>query len=137
MYKHIMVPVDLAHAENIDKAVATAADLAKRYEARLTLVGVTLSGPSSVAHTPEEYARRLEAFAAEQGERHGVAMEPRTVVDPDPVVELDGVLKKQIEALGVDLVVMASHVPDFRDLLFHSNAGYLATHTAVSVFIVR
>ena len=137
MYKHIMVPVDLAHAESIDKAIATAADLAKRYDARLTLIGVTLSGPSSVAHTPEEYARRLEAFAAEQGERHGVAMVPHTVVDPDPVVELDGVLKKQIEALGVDLVVMASHVPDFRDLLFHSNAGYLATHTAVSVFIVR
>jgi len=137
MYQHIMVPVDLAHAEGIEKAVTIAADLAKRYEARITLIGVTLSGPSAAAHTPEEFARKLDAYAEEHGARHGVEMTARAVVDPDPVVDLDDVLRKQIDELGVDLVVMASHVPDFRDLLFRSNAGYLATHTRVSVFIVR
>jgi nucleotide-binding universal stress UspA family protein len=32
MYSRIMVPVDLAHIERLEKALATAADLAKHYE---------------------------------------------------------------------------------------------------------
>ena len=33
--------------------------------------------------------------------------------------------------------IMASHVPGFRDYVFHSHAGKLATHTDLSVMIVR
>jgi nucleotide-binding universal stress UspA family protein len=32
---------------------------------------------------------------------------------------------------------MGSHVPGFAEHLFSSNAGYLASHTDISVFIVR
>ena len=46
-------------------------------------------------------------------------------------------LDEQFHALGVDLVVMASHVPGFREYIFHSNAGFLASHTDLSVFVVR
>jgi len=38
---------------------------------------------------------------------------------------------------GCDLVVMASHVPGFREHILSSNAGYVASHAPISVFVVR
>ena len=51
--------------------------------------------------------------------------------------ELPGILEREVEAQGADLVVMASHVPGLLDHIFTSNAGHVATHSAASVFIVR
>lgn len=137
MYKKIMVPIDLAHTDKLDKALTTAADLSKHYGAPMCFVGVTAAVPSAVARDPEEFARKLEAFAAEQAARRGVEVTAKTVTSHDPARDLDTVLHDQIHALGVDLVVMASHVPGLADYLFASNAGFLAAHTDTSVFIVR
>ncbi len=137
MYKTIMVPVDLAHADRLDKAVGTAAGLGKLHGANVHLVGVTSSAPGAVAHTPAEYADKLKAYVAEQSGKYDYPLQDHVVHCNDPAVELDDALKKAGEEMGVDLVVMASHVPGFMDHLFHSNAGHLATHTDISVFIVR
>ena len=137
MYSKIMVPVDLAHAETLGKAIATAADLSRHYDAPITLLGVTAPGPTRVADTPEQYAARLARYAVVQTDRHSVMMEPRAVTDPDPIAALHSVLRDQIAAVGADLVIMASHVPSWRDYLLSSNAGYLAAHANVSLFIVR
>ncbi|WP_299870577.1 universal stress protein [uncultured Hoeflea sp.] len=137
MYKTIMVPVDLSHADRLEKALATAADLTRLYSAKLHAVGVVSTAPGPVAHDPAEYTRKLEAFCTEQSDRHGVAFEAVSVTSHDPAVDLDDRLKSAAEELGADLVVMASHVPTFRDHFFSSNAGYLATHVNISVFIVR
>jgi hypothetical protein len=32
---------------------------------------------------------------------------------------------------------MASHVPGFKDCVFSSNAGHLASHAPMSVYVVR
>ena len=42
-----------------------------------------------------------------------------------------------IEETESDLVVVASHIPGFPEYLFASNAGYLAMHATVSVFVIR
>lgn len=137
MYKRIMVPVDLAHAEALDKALTTAGDLARHYDASLVLVGATGSEPSAVARSPEDFARRLAAFASRIGDRFGV----QTTSDPlhlhDVTVDLDPKLTRHATEIGADLIVMASHVPGVADYLFGSNAGHVAQHAPMSVMVVR
>jgi nucleotide-binding universal stress UspA family protein len=137
MYKNIMVPVDLSHADQLDKAIATAATLGRLYGSRMSIVGVTSSAPGAAGHNPEEHARKLNAFTAEQSSRHGAPFESVPLTSHDPGVDLDDRLKQAAEELGADLVVMASHVPGFLDHFFSSRAGYLASHVGISVFIVR
>ena len=137
MYKTIMIPVDLEHSDQLKKALSTGADLAKHYDAEVFTVSVTSSAPGAVAHNPSEYAQKLEAFAAEQTAVYGVPFKAKTMVSHDPAVDLDDTLKKAGSEIGADLVVMASHVPGFIDYIFASRAGYLASHSELSVFIVR
>lgn len=137
MYKQLVVPVDLAHTEKLDKALAVAADLAKHYDAPVKLVGVTAPTPDPVSHNAEEYRSKLEEFAAKQSASLGVELSPHTIVTADPVTELEPRMDEYIHEIGADLVVMATHVPGFREYVFASNTGYLAAHTDVSVFAVR
>ena len=137
MYKKILVPVDLAHLERLEKALQSAADLARHYGAGLCYVGVTANTPGPVAHNPQEFAAKLEAFARSQGEAHGCPVSTRAYGSHDPAVDLADKILEAVEAEGADLVVMASHVPGLPDHLFASNAGKLATHAAISVFVIR
>ena len=137
MYQKIMVPVDLGHADKLGKALTTAADLAKHYKAPVHLVGVTAPAPSAVAHNPEEFTEKLKAFAAAESAKHAVDFTAHAIVTPDPAVELDARLGREAEEIGADLIVMASHVPGLAEHIFSSNAGYLASHSTISVFVVR
>lgn len=137
MYSTIMIPVDLEHADRLEKAITTAADLAKHYKARLHAVGVTGSAPGAVAHNPQEYAEKLQQFAADQSSAHGVEFVAKAMTSADPAVDLDDTLKRAASELSADLVIMASHVPGFIDYIFASRAGYLASHSDLSVFVVR
>lgn len=137
MYKSIMVPVDLAHKDKLDKALATAGLFAKQFGSTLSFVAVTATAPSSVAHTPEEFAKKLEAFGGEQAEKLGVSIQTKAYTAGDPARDLDDVLDKAAHELGADLVVMATHMPGAYEHVFNSNAGYLASHSDISVFVVR
>ena len=64
-------------------------------------------------------------------------MSARPYTSHDPTADLDPTLMKAIEETGSDLVVVASHIPGFPEYLFASNAGYLAMHASVSVFVIR
>ena len=137
MYSKIMIPVDLAHADKLEKAMETAANIAKAEKAELLAAGVTTSQPSAVAHNPAEFHQKLEDFAVAVSRTYGVEFMPLALTSHDPVRDLDDVLMRAIEEEGVDLVVMASHVPGLVDHIFASNAGYLASHSSASVFVVR
>lgn len=137
MFTKLMMPVDLAHVARLEKALAAAADLAKHYGVPICYVGVTVETPSEVAHTPEEYADKLEAFCAAEAAKHGIEASSKVVVSLDPAVDLDPTLLHAIGEVGADVVVMASHVPGLPEHIFASNAGYVASHAAVSVFVIR
>lgn len=137
MYNTIMIPVDLEHADKLDKALAIGADLAKHYDAQLYAVGVTASTPGRVAHTPAEYAEKLKAFTIQQSSRRGATFEARAVVSHDPTIDLDEKLHEAANEIGADLVIMASHVPGPLEHVIASRAGYLASHEDRSVFVVR
>ncbi len=137
MYKVIAVPVDLAHVDRLGKALETAADLARHYGATLHYVGATTEPPSSVARTPEEFKGKLERFAAERGAALGIEARAKPLVSLDPAVDLDRDLLKAFNEIGADLVIMASHIPGILDHLISSNAGWIASHAKISVFVVR
>lgn len=136
-FKTIMVPVDLAHKDLIQRGVSVACDLAKHYGAAMHVVGVTASTPSRVAHSPEELTAKLEAFAAELGKKHDIEVHTKTVLSHDPAVDLEDKLGEAATDLNADLVVMSSHKPGIIDFFFESHAGTFARHTDLSVFIVR
>ncbi len=137
MYRKIMVPVDLAHIDQIDKALKTAAGLAQHYKASIVYVGVTAASPGPVAHTPQEYAEKLAKFASAQASAHGIEASAKAYTSHDPAIDLDGTLQNAVTELGADLVIMASHVPNLTDYLWPSHGGKLATHANASVFVVR
>jgi nucleotide-binding universal stress UspA family protein len=137
MYRRILVPVDLAHLDKLDKALDTAAKIAAGDGATIIYTGVTTSEPSAVAHSPQEFAAKLDAFAAEEGGRRGVTAEAHAMRSHDPAVDLADRLLDAVKETRADLVVMASHVPGVKDHIFHSNSGHVSAHAPVSVFVVR
>jgi len=137
MYEKILVPVDLSHAKTLDKALKTAADLAKLYGSTLCYLGVTSSSPGPVAHTPEEFEEKLRSFAAARAAEDGIQADIEMKVTPDPTADLNHTLLAAIEKSHADLVVMASHRPGFPEHFFASHAGSVAAHAKTSVMVVR
>ena len=137
MFDKIMVPVDLAHADKLDRALRCAAGLANLYGAKITYVGVSAATPGSVAHTPEEFAQKLSAFAESQAETHGLKADSLAMTSHDPTADLDPTLLKAVEETGADLVVMQSHIPNVADHIWPSNGGTIARRAKASVMLVR
>ena len=137
MFQSIMVPVDLAHLDALEKPLTVAADMARHYDAQLCYVGVTTSQPSSVARTPEEYEQKLKAFAQEHAPDNGHAPTARVYNSHDPVTDLDDILLKAIDDASADLVVMGTHLPHHIDAIMPANGSKVASHSDVSVFLVR
>lgn len=137
MFSKIMAPVDLAHANHLEKAVAAAGDLGKRYGAEVVFVGVTSSAPGAVAHNPEEFGKKLAGFAAEKADAYGVKTSGHVVVSHDPTADLDQKLLAAADELGADLIVMGTHIPGIADHLWASHGGAVASQSAASVMLVR
>jgi len=137
MFSKIMIPVDLNHTEQMGKALAVAADLARTYDADIHIVGVTMTTPTEIALTPESFARKLGEFARERSSELGIPIQSHAEISHDLAIDLDEVLMRTADQIGADLVVMASHVPGFAEYVFASNAGYLASHARMSVLVVR
>lgn len=138
MYRKLMVPVDLAHTAALQKALTVAADLARHYLCPLCYVGICPTSPNEIAHNPEEFQRYLEEFGQQQAAHHSLNQVSTLVcTSHDPAVELNQILMQAAVDNNFDLVVMASHTPGLADHLFASHAGYLASHSELSVLVVR
>lgn len=137
MYRKIMTPVDLAHLPHLEKALKTSADLAKHYGISVCYVGITTETPSAIAHNPSEYAAKLEAFAQSQTAEFGHKAEAKAYATHDPTTDMDRTLADAATEVGADLVVMASHEPEVRDLLIPAHGIRLASHVNISVLLVR
>ncbi|PLX39419.1 MAG: universal stress protein UspA [Hyphomicrobiales bacterium] len=137
MYRKILVPIDLAHVDKLEKAINTAYDLSKHYKIPLCFVGVSASAPGKLGHTPEEYAEKLDAYAASEGARHGIETSAKAYISHDPTSDLDATLMAAIDEVGADLVVMATHIPNVVDYIWPSNGGKIAQHATASVFLIR
>lgn len=137
MFDTIMVPVDLHMDPMVGKAMDAAGDLAKLYDANITLVSVSGSVVTDAPHTPEKARAALAAIAASLETKTGVTVTAHNITSPDVPAEVDSALMNAVDTVGADLVVMGSHVPGLVEYMFSSHAGKLASHSKVSVFVVR
>ncbi|AJE47197.1 universal stress protein [Celeribacter indicus] len=137
MFSTIAVPVDLAHVAKLEKSLGVAGDIARIYEARVVYVSVTTATPGALAHSPEEFRTRLAAFAAQQAEARGIRTDSHVIVSHDPAVQMNRELEEALDTLDADLVVMATHVPNLADHLWSGHGAHIATHSDISVMLVR
>ncbi len=98
--------------------------------------GVTASAPSAWRITRRNISQ-AGRICRGAGQAHGVTTSAHTVISHDPTTDLDDALLKASKELNVDLVVMASHLPNLTDYIWPSNGGKVAAHAKASVMVVR
>ena len=137
MFTTLMIPVDLAHTDQMAKAVTVTANLATLYDATAHMVGVTMSGPTKIATGEADFTEKLASFANWCSDAHGVTFNPVVRTSNDLSIDLDSILMQTAKELNADLVIMASHTPGLTEHIFASNAGYVASHSETSVMVIR
>jgi nucleotide-binding universal stress UspA family protein len=133
MYKHILIPVDLADVNAAQKAVAVGRHLGRRDGARLTMISVVPAWPEDLASEPHDYQPDLDAYIAAVSEEGDVPIDGEIKIGGS----ISGRIIEAIEDKGIDLVVMASHDPRITDYLIGSNAAHVVLHAPCSVLVVR
>ena len=139
MYKSILVPIDLGHVEQGKNITRIAGSLLTLPGGQLTLLNVVPDIPGYVANEiPDDIAVRaktdslknLEDIAGECG-----------VNNVSKLIVRQGNTYHEILSsatdLDTDLIVMASHKPDFTDYLIGSTTARVVRHANCSVFVVR
>lgn len=138
MYSRILVPVDLENADKLSKALDLAGRTAKETGAEVVYIDVVDAVPTMSARTEgERMAKRLKDFAADQAKTHGVKTTDHVVLRGDLHLNVGSDIVKAAKDRDCDLIVMASHVPGFKDHILSSNAGYVAAHAPITVYVVR
>ncbi|MFC6638559.1 universal stress protein [Sulfitobacter sp. JBTF-M27] len=138
MYSRILVPVDLDNVDKLSKAIDLAGKTAKESDAEIIYVDVVDAVPTMSARTDgERMADRLRKFAADQSAAYGVPTSDHVALRSDLHLNVGSDIIKAAKEADCDLIVMASHVPGFKDHILSSNAGYVASHAPMSVYVVR
>ncbi|MEM9552213.1 MAG: universal stress protein [Pseudomonadota bacterium] len=141
MTKHILVSVDLTHADDAAKLLREADRVAKTDDATLSVITVVPDyGTSFVASffpdgtlqkAIEATDTSLHAFVAEK-------LPDRT--DVQHITEVGVTYERVLERasqIPADLIIVGAHKPDLGDRLLGPNAGRIARQARCSVMIVR
>lgn len=140
MYKHILVPVDLADTDLAKPAIETAVDMARSSGGSVRLLNVLPITPMVIAeYVPPDFEAQQkkaseEALAIVAGE---CGLEPGRVT---ALVRQGGIYHEILEeakAIEADLIVMSSHRPAMRSYFLGSNAGHVVRYATCSVLVVR
>ena len=138
MYARILVPVDLDNADKLTKALDLAGKTAKDAGAEVVFVDVVDAVPTMSAQTEgQQMAERLKEFSAKQAKAHDIQTAFKVALRSDLHLNVGSDIIKAAEENGCDLIVMASHMPGFKDHILSSNAGYVAAHAPITVYVVR
>ncbi len=141
MIRKILVALDATPIA--PRVLSAASEIADRFDAELHLVralDVPPEFPAAAADAdPHDAlpafltARARESMAALTAGNARAALHPLTIVAGDPwhVIQAAG------DRLGVDLIVIGSHVFGWTDRLLGSVAGHLANQGHINVLIVR
>ncbi len=136
MYKTVMVPIDLSHAEQGRAMIELARKLGGE-DARIILVNVIADIPTFVAaELPGGVIDKsklkaqdvLEEMAREAGGNMEVEVRSGSVHQA---------ILAAAEEQGADLIVVASHQPGLSDFLLGSTAARVVRHAECSVMVLR
>ncbi len=140
MYRHILVPVDLADTDLAKPAIETAIEMARTCGGTVRLVNVQPLTPVMLAeYVPPDFEAQqrrsseyaLGLIAGECGlDRAHVSYTVRSGGIYHEVLE-------EAKAIDADLIVMSSHRPAMRTYFLGSNAGHVVRYAKCSVLVVR
>ena len=142
-FKHILVPVDFS--ANASEALAMAAELSRRFDARISLLHVfqpvSYAMPEGyMLYTPKQLAELLTAFEAQlasakaEAERAGAVTVRTDQVQGVPAVEITEYAEKE----RCDLIVMGTHGrTGLQRALLGSVTEQVLRHAACPVLTVR
>jgi len=140
MFKHILVPVDLADTDLAKSAIETAVSLARASGGAVRLLNVLPATPVMLAeYVPPDFDAQqrqaaedaLSIIAKESGlEAAGISTAVRQGGIYHEVLE-------EAKDMRADLVVMSSHRPAMRTYFLGSNAGHVVRYAKCSVLVVR
>ena len=143
MYKHILIPVDLADPELAKPALATALMMAQLSGGTIRLMNVLPLTPVMLAeYVPPDF----EAQQRKSAEEALAIVAKETGLDParvSSIVRQGGIYQEILEeanATKSDLIVMTSHRPQrpaMRTYFLGSNAGHVVRYAKCSVLVVR
>ncbi len=141
MYSNILLTVDLNQESSWAKALPVAVECCKAFDARLHLLTVVpdYGMPIVGGFFPEDFAKKALAQAKAQLEAFAKDKVP-SEIGCDAIVRQGTVYEVILalaDAIGADLIVMASHRPELKDYLLGPNAARVVRHADLSVLIVR
>ncbi|MGX1100281.1 universal stress protein [Amorphus sp. MBR-141] len=141
MYRKILLPIDLNDVTTGRKGLATAAALARTFEAELHVLSVVPTVGMSIVggFFPEGFE---EKALAKVKLALGAFMDAELPADIAAVGHVaHGSIYEEIlhaaKALGCDLIVVGAHRPELSDYLLGPNAARVVRHAAQSVMVVR
>ena len=139
MYKTVLVPIDLGQIEQGNLLVKTAMKLVEPIGGNLILLNVLPDIPRYVtAQMPEHFLNdaKDDAFKEleEVARKSGAGDQTNLIVQQGSIhYEILSVA----DDLKADLIVMASHQPEFSDYLLGTTAARVVRHAKCSVLISR
>ena len=141
MYNNILLPVDMEHTAESDRALKIAIDEAQRSKAKLTVMTVAPGFGSplvasyfdegAVKEALQEVARHLKKYVEDNIPEE---VEVEAVVAEGNPAEL---ILKQEKASNIDLVVLASTNSRIENLLLGSCAAKVVRHSQCTVTVVK
>lgn len=140
MFKHILVPIDLADTELVKPAIETAISLARVSGGNIRLLNILPMTPVMLAeYVPPDFdlQQRQSAEEALTIIAREAGLEPGRITS---TVRQGGIYHEVLEeakAMEADLIVMTSHRPAMRTYFLGSNAGHVVRYAKCSVLVVR
>jgi nucleotide-binding universal stress UspA family protein len=140
MFRHILVPVDLADTELAKQSLETAVSLARASSGDVRLLNVLPMTPVMLAeYVPPDFDAQQRQSADEA--LSIIAKEcGLDAAHTSWTVRQGGIYHEVLQEakhMGADLIVMSSHRPAMRSYFLGSNAGHVVRYAACSVLVVR
>ncbi len=136
MSRTIIVPIDLAHEDKAASMLEAAGRIGGQ-DALVVLVNVVIDVPSYIAvELPGGFADRAKETA--RAELAKIASSAG--IDAEIVVrsgQAASAILAIAEEKGADVIIVASHRPEFADYFLGSTAARVVRHAPCSVYVLR
>lgn len=143
MYDRILIPVDLADPDSLDKALPVARSLATAEDAQVHILTVVPTTGMAIvgSYLPDDYAEKAvdaarEALAAMLKGKEG-ACAPATIHGHVVKGSVYQEIIHTADHLHCDTIIMTAHRPDLKDYLLGPNAARVVRHASQSVMVIR
>jgi nucleotide-binding universal stress UspA family protein len=141
MAKHVLLPVDPDEEASWKKALPEAVAQAEQRGATLHVMTVVPTFGSSIvaSYFPDDFEEKALADAKQELQKLISDRIPDKI--PHQLIVAHGRIHQEIcktaKSIRADLIVMASHRPEWSDTFLAPNAAQVVSQTPISVMIVR